>query len=468
MSNNSTVITYLGDGSTTLFNFPFDYLRKSFVKVLLDGVDTTFTFQSDYTVLLSPAPAAGVVVIIKRLTDRDRLVNFVDGSILRATDLNVGQLQAIHIAAEAIDASGASMILDDEGSYDAGFRRIAALGDPVNPRDAVNKQWAETAMSSQLTQATAAQSAATASQAAAAASASSASTSASTAAASATTSTTAKDASEAAAVVSTDKAASIVGKEITVAADAAAAAASALAAQGSESSVAANASAAATNAASALASKNAAASSEGNALTYKNAAQTSASQASTSASGASSSASAASSSASAASSSATTAATSATLSLGYRDTAKTYRDEALAYRNTADTHKTAAANSATDAANTAAGFAVDIKAWAHFDNTGSIRKHRNVSSVVRNGVGDFTINFTTKIPGPTYDQIGVFGACKVSYNAGAGRGTVSVADVAYASAYLGDTSGCTGVRVQAYNSTGSPVDAVSIMVQVLG
>ena len=34
----NTLIVYKGDGSTTDFAVPFDYLRKSFVKVLLDSV----------------------------------------------------------------------------------------------------------------------------------------------------------------------------------------------------------------------------------------------------------------------------------------------------------------------------------------------------------------------------------------------------------------------------------------------
>ena len=45
------------------------------------------------------------------------------------------------------------------------------------------------------------------------------------------------------------------------------------------------------------------------------------------------------------------------------------------------------------------------KAWANFNTTGgtiTVRDSFNVSSVVYNGTGDFSINFTTSMPNANY------------------------------------------------------------------
>ena len=156
----TTIATFVGNGSQTDFAFSFDYLRKEFVKVLVDGIETAYTFHTTQTVRVTPAPAVGKVVIVRRITDRDRLVQFVDGSILIANDLNVAALQSIHIASEALDQASGGLLIDETGAYSAGFRKLALLGDPTNARDAVNKQWAETGLTSQLALATAEKSAA--------------------------------------------------------------------------------------------------------------------------------------------------------------------------------------------------------------------------------------------------------------------------------------------------------------------
>jgi hypothetical protein len=149
---STTIATYVGNGAQTDFTFSFDYLRKEFVKVLVDGAEVPFTFHTPQTIKIIPAPAVDKVIIIRRDTDRARLVTFVDGSVLLAGDLNVAQLQAIHIAAEALDAASGSLLIDQNGAYSAGFRRLADLGNPTNSRDAVTKEWAETSGTSILAQ----------------------------------------------------------------------------------------------------------------------------------------------------------------------------------------------------------------------------------------------------------------------------------------------------------------------------
>lgn len=151
-----TFKTYVSDGTQTIYTFEFDYIQKGFIKVSVDGVDTPFTLTGPYQVTLDTAPPAGIVLIIRRETPTDSLVTFVDGSVLVAKDLNLSALQATHIAAEALDKASGSLLIDDAGNYTAGFRKVSNLGDPTEPRDAVTKEWAETAQTAQLQQAVAA------------------------------------------------------------------------------------------------------------------------------------------------------------------------------------------------------------------------------------------------------------------------------------------------------------------------
>jgi hypothetical protein len=153
MAVQPTIVSYPGDGVTKNFTFQFDYISQQYVKVRVDGDIVPFTFTSAKAISVSTAPLAGQTLVITRETDRERLVDFTDGSVLIEEDLDLSALQAIHIVQEALDLSGASLSLEADGSLGASFRRISGLGDPDNERDAVTRRWAETAMSSQLQQA---------------------------------------------------------------------------------------------------------------------------------------------------------------------------------------------------------------------------------------------------------------------------------------------------------------------------
>lgn len=177
----NTIKTYVSDGSQTIYTFEFDYIRRDFVKVLVDAEEVSFTLSGTYQVTLDVAPEAGDVIIIQRVTDTERLVDFADGSVLIAKDLNLSALQAIHIAAEASDKASGSLAINNSGAYSAGFRRISDISDPVAPRDAVTREWAETAETATLAQTTAQAQQASNSATQAAASASTASTAATTA-----------------------------------------------------------------------------------------------------------------------------------------------------------------------------------------------------------------------------------------------------------------------------------------------
>lgn len=145
----STIIIYEGDGTTTDFTVPFDYLKKSFVTVRL-GTGTTLTggdygdTGSDYyfldktTIRLKVAPASGESLTIRRYTSAtERVVTFKDASILKATDLDTSQVQAFHIAEEGRDILEDSLSVNREGNWDAKGKRIINVGTPEADSDAM-------------------------------------------------------------------------------------------------------------------------------------------------------------------------------------------------------------------------------------------------------------------------------------------------------------------------------------------
>ena len=145
----STIIIYEGDGTTTDFTVPFDYLKKSFVTVRL-GAGTTLTggdygdTGSDYyfldktTIRLKVAPSSGESLTIRRYTSAtERVVTFKDASILKATDLDTSQVQAFHIAEEGRDILEDSLSVNREGNWDAKGKRIINVGAPVADNDAM-------------------------------------------------------------------------------------------------------------------------------------------------------------------------------------------------------------------------------------------------------------------------------------------------------------------------------------------
>jgi hypothetical protein len=98
------------------------------------------------------------------------------------------------------------------------------------------------------------------------------------------------------------------------------------------------------------------------------------------------------------------------------------------------------------------------KAWINFNGTSgstSIRASFNVSSITRNGAGDYTVNFTTAMPDANY-------AVHITAN-GNNFGGISM--------YYSDTVLTTSTRVSAgYQPYGSPgfYDCSRVMVTIHG
>lgn len=142
----STIVTQEINGQTE-FTIPFEFLARKFVVVTLLGVDRkVLTLNTDYRFIAvnkirleRPAPAGYPRIELRRVTSTtDRLVTFIDGSILRATDLNLAQVQTMHVAEEARDLTSDTIGVNDEGHLDARNRKIVNLANATDPLDAVN------------------------------------------------------------------------------------------------------------------------------------------------------------------------------------------------------------------------------------------------------------------------------------------------------------------------------------------
>lgn len=134
-------VLYTGNGTTTNYTFPFQYLEQENIKVRVNGVLTEFTFLNSSTVTISPAPTAGAVIEIRRETITENApVDFADGSVLLERDLDLIARYNLFASQEAYDIASDSMTTDSEGNLDAQNRRIINVAAAVDPGDAINLQ----------------------------------------------------------------------------------------------------------------------------------------------------------------------------------------------------------------------------------------------------------------------------------------------------------------------------------------
>lgn len=143
-----TVYTYDLDGANRDFQIPFEYLTRKFIQVTLIGkdrqlltlnIDYRFTQRTVITTTKAWGPSDGYERIeLRRYTSAtERLVDFNDGSILKAYDLNTSQVQSLHIAEEGRDVATDTIGTDNDGNLDARGRRIVNVGNAVGDYDAV-------------------------------------------------------------------------------------------------------------------------------------------------------------------------------------------------------------------------------------------------------------------------------------------------------------------------------------------
>ena len=147
-SYSNVSVTYTADGTQREFSFPFDYLRKAFVKVevneeiiLVQGTD--YTVSDNKTVVLTEAPESGTIVRVFRETSTQRLVSWADASVLRAKDMTIQQVQNLHILEEQQYWVTENAIIRQGKEWNARNFPIKNVGDPVDSKDATNKEYVD-------------------------------------------------------------------------------------------------------------------------------------------------------------------------------------------------------------------------------------------------------------------------------------------------------------------------------------
>src|SRR6056300_1820168 len=138
-------VTYTGNGSTTQYSIPFEFIDSTHVKAFIDGVETSAFTISSSTLTFTTAPANASTIRIERQTPTDaRLIDFTDGSVLTEQDLDKSADQNFYIAQEITDDSASKLGLDTDDKYNANNKVIKNVADPVDNTDAVNKQFIST------------------------------------------------------------------------------------------------------------------------------------------------------------------------------------------------------------------------------------------------------------------------------------------------------------------------------------
>lgn len=154
-------VIYEGNASQLVYAFPFDYLRKKFVKVEdIYTNSTELTMGVDYTVedkqvrLVKGIPL-GHSVKIYRETTTDPLVEWQDASVLRSADLSLQEVQLLHLAEETSDKvfdSGMSTAYDNPNCWDGQYKRIINALDPIEDGDVVTLRYIKANQDSLLNQ----------------------------------------------------------------------------------------------------------------------------------------------------------------------------------------------------------------------------------------------------------------------------------------------------------------------------
>ena len=146
-------VIYEGNGTQQTFSFPFDYLRKAFVKAeiiessgiveLEQGKDYSIT-DKELTLNSGVSVATGKLLKIYRETTTDPLVEWQDASVLRSADLSLQEVQLLHLAEETVDKvfdTGMSTAPTNTNVWDGQYKRITNLLDPQEDGDAVTLRY---------------------------------------------------------------------------------------------------------------------------------------------------------------------------------------------------------------------------------------------------------------------------------------------------------------------------------------
>jgi microcystin-dependent protein len=139
-----TYVDYTATAGQTDFDFTFPYLEDEHVKVEINGAETTdFTIvatPSTKVVLDSGATAGDNVRVRRRSAPNQNLVDFVNGSVLTESELDLAYRHNRYLSEEIAELNDQSLQKESGGTeWDALGLRIQNVGTATDTTDAVTK-----------------------------------------------------------------------------------------------------------------------------------------------------------------------------------------------------------------------------------------------------------------------------------------------------------------------------------------
>ena len=145
-NTTNTFTNHTGNGTEVNFSISFSYISILGIDVTVNDVLQTINTHysvNGQTITFVVAPANGAAIKFQRDTDISLpVVDFQDGSVLTELDLDTGLRQVLFAQQENADET-ASGIVTDGNDLTANNKRIKLINDPVDAKDAANKQYVD-------------------------------------------------------------------------------------------------------------------------------------------------------------------------------------------------------------------------------------------------------------------------------------------------------------------------------------
>lgn len=110
-------VRYNGTGAQTNFSITFPYLERDHLEVRVDNVEVSFSWVNATTVAISPAPANGTIVELRRRTPSDTpIADFQDGAIVTEEQLDQNAKQSLFVSQESEGRSDAALALAQQAA----------------------------------------------------------------------------------------------------------------------------------------------------------------------------------------------------------------------------------------------------------------------------------------------------------------------------------------------------------------
>lgn len=142
----TTTVSYDGDGAQVDFTITYAYTAQSFIEVFVDGgtkkiVGTDYNFLSATVIRFEGAstpPAGTLNVELRRVTGTAPLVDWEDGASILDSDLDLADLQLLHIV-EELENNVISGMGKTGANWDAEGVRITDVAAAIDDTDVATK-----------------------------------------------------------------------------------------------------------------------------------------------------------------------------------------------------------------------------------------------------------------------------------------------------------------------------------------